>query len=73
MTFIAGHTAVENTQLLARSALPDAPVVNDGRSGERVRPHPPPTRLSVALRTTARWQLRLAERVDRRRYQPQTH
>jgi hypothetical protein len=71
MTFIAGPTAVESAKRLARSAVPTAPVVDDGRAAERVRPHP--SRLSTALRATARCQLRIAERIDRRHYQPQPH
>jgi len=71
MTFIAGHTAVESAARLARSALPTAPVVDDSRGAEPVPPHP--SRLSTALRATARCQLRIAERIDRRHYQPQPH
>jgi hypothetical protein len=68
MTYIAGHTAVENSRRLARSALPAAPVVDD-QPGGRLR-----ARLSAALRRTARWELRLAARLDRTpRWQPQPH
>jgi hypothetical protein len=61
MTYIAGHTAVEGARRLARSALPDAPVVEDGpaRPPRRAR-----ARLSAVLRNAARWELRLADRLE---------
>jgi hypothetical protein len=50
-------SAVETTNHLAQSALPDAPVIPDG--GRRARP-----RLGAILRAAAQRQLRLADRLD---------
>ena len=63
MSMYLANTAVENTRTLAHSALPDAPVIPD---------HPRPirrtldvrVRVSSLLRSTARRELRLADRID---------
>ncbi|WP_371404998.1 hypothetical protein OHA10_04935 [Kribbella sp. NBC_00662] len=59
--FIPGNTAVENARNLAQSALPNAP------QEEYDEPRRPPAiraRLSAVLRTAARHELRLADRID---------
>jgi hypothetical protein len=62
MSYFITTTAVENTRSLAQSALPDAPVVPDPPA----RPATVRARLSEALRTAARHELRLADRIDPR-------
>lgn len=58
--FIPGSSAVENTRNVAQSALPDAPVVaGEPRRGGEIR-----TRAGTLLRTAARHQERLANRID---------
>jgi hypothetical protein len=66
--WISGIPAVERTRQLARSALPDAPVVPDSRSRrDGVR-----AVLATMLRSFAAGGLRLAERIDSpRRYSTQ--
>jgi hypothetical protein len=59
--FIPGNTAVENARNLAQSALPNAP---QEEYDEPRRPLALRARLSAALRTTARHELRLADRLD---------
>jgi hypothetical protein len=59
--FIPGNTAVENARHLAQSALPNAP---QEEYQEPRRPLALRARLSAALRTTARHELRLADRLD---------
>jgi hypothetical protein len=62
MTFMPVKPIVDGTRQLARSALPDAPVVPDEPKARVVR------NLSArVLRVVARRQLRLAERMDPRR------
>jgi hypothetical protein len=62
MTFMPVQPIVDGTRQLARSALPDAPVVPDEPETRVVR------NLSARLlRVVARRQLRLAERMDPRR------
>ncbi|WP_432881892.1 hypothetical protein ACQPYH_38275 [Kribbella sp. CA-245084] len=61
--FIPGNTAVENARTLAQSALPNAPQVHDEYEEPR-RPLAIRARLSAVLRTTARHELRLADRID---------
>jgi hypothetical protein len=59
MTFMPITPVVDGTRQLARSALPDAPVVPDEPKARVVR------NLSARLlRVVARRQLRLAEQVD---------
>ena len=61
--FSPGNTAVENARNLARSALPDAPVVADeprrSHSGGDVQ-----ARVGAVLRSAARRSLKLADRID---------
>ncbi|MEV4260813.1 hypothetical protein [Kribbella sp. NPDC049584] len=59
--FIPGNTAVENARNLAQSALPNAP---QEEYDEPRRPLALRARLSAVLRTTARQELRLADRLD---------
>ena len=61
--FIAGNTAVENNRSLAQSALPNAPQQPYDEPAPR-RPLAVRTRLSAVLRTAARHELRLADRID---------
>jgi hypothetical protein len=67
-SWISGIPAVESTRKLARSVLPDAPVVLDhGRPRPDVRAW-----LGATLRASALRSLRLAEWIDPpRRYDPQ--
>ena len=67
-SWISGIPAIESTRTLARSALPDAPVVVD-----RGRPRPDLRAwLGTTLRASALRGLRLAEWIDPpRRYNPQ--
>jgi hypothetical protein len=67
-SWILAIPAVENTRNLARSALPDAPVVPESPPPQpRVRPA-----LGAVLRRFALGGLRLAERIDSpRRYNTQ--
>jgi hypothetical protein len=67
-SWISGIPAVEHTRELARSALPDAPVVPDSpRPQPRIR-----ALLGTTLRSFASGGLRLAERIDSpRRYNTQ--
>ena len=65
--FIAGlYTAVENTRTLARSALPDAPVIPDEPRRTRTR-----VWVGAVLRSAARHAQKLADRIDPR-FKPQT-
>ncbi len=57
------NTAVENTRELAQSALPDAPVMPD-QPGRIRRTLEVRARVSSLLRSTARRELRLADRID---------
>jgi hypothetical protein len=67
-SWISFIPAVEHTRNLARSALPDAPVVPDSRPPQpRIR-----TMLSATLRASALRSLQLAEWIDPpRRYNAQ--
>jgi hypothetical protein len=56
-------SAVESTRILAQSALPDAPVIADEIRAPRRRLHAR-ARAGALLRTTARRQQRLADRID---------
>ncbi|WP_328522212.1 hypothetical protein [Kribbella sp. NBC_00359] len=69
--FIASlYTAVENTRILAHSALPDAPVIADETLRPRSRAHTR-ARIGAVLRSTARRALKLADPIDPH-YDPQT-
>jgi hypothetical protein len=69
--FIAGlYTAVENTRILAHSALPNAPVIADEPHRPRSCAHTR-ARIGAVLRSTARRELNLADRIDPH-YDPQT-
>ena len=61
--FSAGNTAVENARTLAQSALPNAPVHPYDEPAPR-RQIAVRARLSAVLRTAARHELRLADRID---------
>jgi hypothetical protein len=61
--FIAGNTAVENARTYAQSALPNAPQQPYDEPAPR-RNFAVRTRLSAVLRTAARHELRLADRID---------
>jgi hypothetical protein len=56
-------SAVENTRNLAQSALPDAPVITDEIRAPR-RHLEVRARVGALLRTAARRQQRLADRID---------
>ena len=62
--FIAGlYTAIENTRVLANSALPNAPVIADGPTRSHRRPHIG-ARVGPVLRSLGLHALNLADRVD---------
>ena len=60
MSLYMTNTALENGRSLARSALPDAPVVPDKPRFRRKFQ----IRAGAVLRATARRELRLADRID---------
>ena len=60
--FIAGNTAIENARTYAQSALPNAP--QQPYDEPAARNSPVRARLSAVLRTAARHELRLADRID---------